>query len=59
MKSSNKNNGFVVLDGVSKRYKNLLALDNVSLEVKDGEGTRSIKCWVIFLRALLFRNGVR
>lgn len=37
MKSSNENNGFMVLDGISKRYNNLLALDNVSFEVKEGE----------------------
>lgn len=29
--------GFVVLQGISKRFKDLLALDNVSFEVKEGE----------------------
>ena len=37
MRSSNKSNGFVVLDGISKRFKNLLALNDVSFEVKEGE----------------------
>ncbi len=29
--------GFVVLQGISKRFKDLLALDNVSFEAKEGE----------------------
>jgi len=29
--------GFVVLQGISKRFKDLLALDNVSFEVEEGE----------------------
>jgi len=36
-KSSNAGNGFVVLNGVSKKYGSLLALDNVSLEIGEGE----------------------
>jgi ABC-2 type transport system ATP-binding protein len=36
-KSSNAGNGFVVLNGVSKKYGSLLALDSVSLEIGEGE----------------------
>ena len=36
-KSSNAESGFVTLSDVSKRYGSLLALDNVSFEIKEGE----------------------
>lgn len=32
-----ENDVFVVLNGISKRYNNLLALDNVSFQVQEGE----------------------
>ena len=37
MKNSSINSGFVTLSDVSKKYGNLLALDNVSFEVQEGE----------------------
>lgn len=37
MKDSDVGSGFVALSGVSKRYGDLLALDGISFEVKEGE----------------------
>ena len=37
MTMSDKRKGLVVLEGISKRYKDLLALDNVSFEIEEGE----------------------
>ncbi len=37
MKGHGDPNGFVVFQGISKRYKDLLALDNVSFEIRKGD----------------------
>ncbi len=37
MKDSGVDNGFIVLNGVSKKFGDLLALDGISFEVKEGE----------------------
>lgn len=36
-KNSDVNGGFVILNNVSKKYNDILALDNVSFEIKEGE----------------------
>lgn len=37
MSDSKERNGFVVFEGISKRYQSLLALNNVSFNIKEGE----------------------
>lgn len=37
MSESSERNGLVVFEGISKRYKDLLALNNVSFEIEEGE----------------------
>lgn len=62
--------GFVVLQSISKRFKDLLALDDVSFEVKEGEifgyigpngagKTTTIKIMVGLAQALLHNPNLR